>query len=169
VQLEGSTCDKTPLVVSWFGEGIATWRIPLLFRTGPDYNLLVRGPANYPKPGAFALEGLVETDWSAATFTMNWKLLDPGREVVFVEGEPICMIVPQRKGELEGFTPRSLALEDNPALHDHFTQWRVKRLEFNAGPKSRKTWQRDYHQGRGPDGIAERHQTSLSLRPFDVK
>src|SRR5581483_1718405 len=60
--------------VSVFGSGILTWSLPYLFRTPPGYNLLVRGPANYPKDGASPLEGIVETDWTEATFTMNWKL-----------------------------------------------------------------------------------------------
>jgi len=56
---------------SHFGCGILTWTIPYLFRTSPGYNLLVRGPANLPKDGISPLEGIVETDWACATFTMN--------------------------------------------------------------------------------------------------
>ena len=58
---------------SHFGQGILTWTLPYLFRTPPGINLLARGPANWPKDGAYALEGLVETDWSMAPFTMNWR------------------------------------------------------------------------------------------------
>jgi hypothetical protein len=32
---------------SAFGNGVITWVLPYLFRTPPDYNLLVRGPANW--------------------------------------------------------------------------------------------------------------------------
>ena len=32
------------LPLSHFGNGILTWKLPLLFRTPPGYNLLVRGP-----------------------------------------------------------------------------------------------------------------------------
>jgi hypothetical protein len=95
--------ERLPTVRSHFGSGILTWNLPFLFRTSPGYNLLVRGPANWPKDGACPLEGLVETDWSPATFTMNWKLTRPHFPVVFEEDEPICMIVPQRRGELEAF------------------------------------------------------------------
>jgi hypothetical protein len=77
-----------------FGYGIVTWRVPYLFRTDPGWNLLARGPANLPKHGASALEGLIETDWSVATFTMNWKLTEPGTAVRFDAGEPICQIAP---------------------------------------------------------------------------
>src|SRR5438105_10509762 len=61
-------------VESHFGYGILTWSIPYLFRTPPGYNLLARGPANWPKDGVCALEGIVETDWTFSTFTMNWKI-----------------------------------------------------------------------------------------------
>jgi hypothetical protein len=62
---------EDPPASSQFGSGILTWEIPFLFRTPPGYNLLARGPANWWKEGAVALEGLVETDWAVATFTMN--------------------------------------------------------------------------------------------------
>ncbi|MEX1183340.1 MAG: DUF6065 family protein [Gemmatimonadota bacterium] len=93
-----------PPIASHFGHGIATWRIPILFRTPANFNLWVRGPANTPKLGVYALEGVVETDWSTATFTMNWKLLNPDQSVTFEVGEPICMISPQRKSDLEQFS-----------------------------------------------------------------
>ena len=52
------------LPASHFGDGILTWHLPILFRTPPGYNLLVRGPANYPKDAVSPLEGIVETDWA---------------------------------------------------------------------------------------------------------
>lgn len=60
-------------VSSVFGSGIMTWGVPYLFRTPPGWNLLARGPANWPKDAVAPLDGLVETDWAVATFTMNWK------------------------------------------------------------------------------------------------
>ncbi len=59
---------------SMFGHGILTFHIPFLVRTHPGYNLLVRGPANMPRDGVSPLEGIVETDWAVATFTMSWQL-----------------------------------------------------------------------------------------------
>jgi hypothetical protein len=50
------------LPLSHFGNGILTWHLPFLFRTPAGYNLLVRGPANYPKDAVYPLEGIVETD-----------------------------------------------------------------------------------------------------------
>src|SRR6188472_1682483 len=96
---------RLPTVRSHFGSGVLTWNVPYLFRTSAGYNLHVRGPANAPKDGATPLEGIVETDWSPATFTVNWKLTRPGLPVVFEADEPICMIAPQRRGELEAVRP----------------------------------------------------------------
>jgi LPS sulfotransferase NodH len=93
------------IAASHFGSGVLTFHVAHLFRTPPGYNMHVRGPANMPKDGICALEGIVETDWMEATFTMNWKLTRPNHPVVFEAGEPIAMISPVRRNELERFVP----------------------------------------------------------------
>ena len=64
---------KETRVNSHFGHGILTFEIPFLFRTPSGVNLWVKGPSNWIKDGIQPLEGVVETDWANATFTMNWK------------------------------------------------------------------------------------------------
>jgi Family of unknown function (DUF6065) len=159
--------------VSHFGHGIVTWRIPYLLRTAPDYNLLVRGPSNWPKDGAHPLEGIVETDWSVGTFTMNWMLTRPNQPVVFEVDEPICMIVPQRRGELESFHPRVVDLRTDKAIQSEYHAWNRSREQFlktlNVAGSSamRQKWQKHYFRGVSP--LASRagiHQTKLSLREF---
>jgi Family of unknown function (DUF6065) len=103
-----------PLTGSYFGYGILTWSIPFVFRTPPGFNLLVRGPANSPKDGVCALEGIVESDWASSTFTMNWKITRPSTPISFEVNEPICMIVPQRRRELESFKPEIRSLDEDP-------------------------------------------------------
>ena len=83
---------------SHFGHGILSWSIPYIFRTPPAYNLLARGPANLPKDGVSPLEGLVETDWTDGFFAMNWKLTRPNVPITFERDEPICLLVPMRRG-----------------------------------------------------------------------
>src|SRR4051812_38179538 len=100
-------------VASHFGSGIVTFKLPFLFRTEPGYNLIARGPANLPRDGIAPLEGLVETDWSFAPFTMNWQITRPRVRLRFEAGEAICMLVPSRRGELEAFAPRLSALDDD--------------------------------------------------------
>lgn len=158
---------------SHFGSGILTWNIPYLFRTPPGYNLLARGPANWPKDGAYPLEGLIETDWTEAPFTMNWKLTRPNRPVVFDVDEPICMIVPQRRGELEAFRPYVGDLGADPDLRREFAVWSAARARFQAEARvpgsaaARQGWQRHYFRGSSVTGRrAPAHQLKLQLRDF---
>lgn len=161
---------------SHFGYGILTFKIPFLFRTPPGYVLLVRGPANWPKDGICALEGIVETDWAVQTFTMNWKFTRPSATVPFSLGEPICMIVPQRRGELESFHPELRDLESEPELargHEQFARSRSEALAAHPWGEHRPAtggayWQKQYFRGLYPDdSAAPVHQSRLALRPFD--
>ena len=158
---------------SHFGSGILTWNLPYLFRTPPGYNLLVRGPANRPKDGVSPLEGLVETDWAVATFTMNWQITSAHLAITFAAGEPICMIVPQRRGELESFEPLLDDLASAPDLSRGYAAWSASRAAFNrqlrnaTAPTVREKWQRHYFNGTAPGGpAAPEHQRKLRLRNF---
>jgi len=165
---------------SGFGHGIVTFAVPYLFRTPPGWNLLVRGPANWPKDGASPLEGLVETDWSVSTFTMNWKLTRPDNPVVFEEDEPFCMVVPQQRRVLESFEPELQPLQADPETREAMTAWHARRHQLEvekflseyseAYDDARDAWERDYFKGRMPDGSpAPEHQTKLRLRDFAQK
>jgi hypothetical protein len=159
--------------VSHFGHGILTWTLPFLFRTSPGWNLLMRGPANWPKDGASPLEGLIETDWTAATATMNWKLTRPGLTVRFDAGDPIAMLVPTRRNELEGVRPRFAELSDDTELADRHRTWSASRMTFisglpeRTGAKTGELWEKHYMRGRDPDGHeAREHQRKRVLRQF---
>jgi hypothetical protein len=165
------------VATSQFGLGIVTWNVPYLFRSDPGWDLLVRGPANYPKDGVAPLEGLVETDWATATFTMNWKLTRAG-SVRFEAGEPFCMVVPQRRRELERFDPIRAELRDNAELHEACDAWGAARRELAIrkfvgqfgeveGGTDPSEWQQHYFKGKtvsGPD--APDHETKRRLRAF---
>lgn len=158
---------------SHFGHGILTWHLPYLFRTPPGYNLLVRGPANWPKDGISPLEGLVETDWSVATFTMNWQLTRPNHPVTFDIDEPICMLVPQRRGELESFRPQVRDIGSETEIEQGYRQWSQDRQEFlielgmPGSVAAKKGWQKDYFRGLSPGGLhAAEHQLKLKLQDF---
>ena len=172
--------DQAALMLEWdgegpwpasshFGFGILTWQIPYLFRTPPGIQLAVRGPANQPKDGAVALEGIVETEWATATFTMNWQLTRKLHPVYFAAGEPICQIVPLRLADVEMLAP---ALHQMPfgLGKDHWT-WSTSRDEYNAriysGELGSKDWQKHYMRGVSPAGaVATEHRTSLRVQPF---
>jgi LPS sulfotransferase NodH len=159
--------------ISLFGSGILTFTIGCLFRTPPGYNLYVHGPANLPKDGICALEGIVETDWPESTFTMNWKVTRANHPIVFEENEPIAMLTPMPRHQLERFQPEIRDIAENPELAARHREWVASRQRHNAElriPNSkaqREGWQRHYMRGTTvrfePAG---EHQTSLSLNDF---
>lgn len=162
------------IAASHFGYGILTWKIPYLFRTPSGFNLLVRGPANWLKDGITPLEGIVETDWAVQSFTMNWKFTRPG-VVSFGVGEPIAMIVPQRRNDLERLRPEVREITTDPLLASQNAQFRESRAmaldehpwEDHLRPDGGRYWQKNYFLGRYPDGTqAESHQLRVHLRPF---
>lgn len=151
-----------------FGAGILTFSIPYLFRTPPGYGLLVRGPANRWTAGVSPLEGLVETDWSVSTFTMNWRILEADRVVRFKKGDPICVLTPFAMESLEAFEPEMKRITDDQELFAHYTAWSQSRARFNEDPERKpQDWQKDYFLGKAPDGVSVReHRTRLNLKPF---
>jgi len=161
---------------SHFGHGIVTFSIPYLFRTPTGVNLWVKGPANWIKDGVQPLEGIVETDWSDATFTMNWKVTRKNFTIRFERDEPICMIVPVERGLAENLEPIRQPLHTDQKQFARYEQWRESRREFNEALQRQdpavveRGWQRDYMLGISPDGqtFAD-HQTKLRIRPFQKK
>jgi hypothetical protein len=160
-----------PLAGSHFGYGILTWKIPFLFRTPQGWDLWVRGPSNAPKDGAAPLEGIVETDWASASFTMSWKLTRPGLSVTFDSDEPICMVSPHRREELERFSPRIVPLRADATAHRRHEEFARSRRAFLAdlrGSSPAQAWQRHYVQGRHASGeqAEQPHRRRLRLDDF---
>ena len=166
--------QHSKFVSSMFGYGIITWSIPYLFRTPPEFNLLVRGPSNYPKDGITPLDGMVETDWLPYPFTMNWKITRPFQKVKFERDEPICMVMPVKRQDVELFQPEIRNLESEPELKKSFEAWMDKRSQVVKNPQERQTTvdhhnpiQGHYIRGEGVLGErAEAHQTKLYIRSF---
>ena len=158
---------------SHFGEGVITFSIPYIFRTPPGINLWVKGPTNFIKDGIQPLEGIVETDWNPATFTMNWKFTRPFEWIRFQKDEPICMIVPIPRGLTESFVPRRAAMASNSELMAQHEKWSLERQQFLDGLQKRvpeivaRRWQKEYFQGKTPHGEATGdHQTRLVIKSF---
>ncbi len=159
--------------VGHFGEGVLTFILPFLFRTSPGFNLHVRGPANLQKDGIAPLEGIVETDWTVATFTMNWRFTRPHAPVVFEKDEPICMVTPQPRALLESFVPEIRDVRRHPEVFSAYMNWSNSRSKFlhnlkTTGPKtSNNGWQKHYFRGVELGGAdAPQHQVKLELREF---
>jgi hypothetical protein len=125
------------------------------------------------------LEGLVETDWATSTFTMNWKLTRPG-SVRFEAGEVFCMLVPQRRHELESFEPVIAELAENPEANEGYQSWANLRDQLGilhwlsrfgtVEGLEQAEWQKHYFKGLTADGLeAPEHQTTRRLREFRLR
>lgn len=134
---------------SHFGEGVLSYQIPFLFKTPDGWNLMVRGPTNRPKDGIVALDGIIETDWSHATFTMNWRFTR-ACTVEFTVGEPICLFFPIQRGALEAFSCEFRLLESDRELNRKFREWSESRERHlwalgKGKPEAlAQIWQREY-------------------------
>lgn len=165
--------DPAPGALSHFGHGVLTFEVSVLFRTTPGHNLWVKGPPNHPKDGISPLEGIVETDWSSATFTMNWKLTRANHRVEFARGEPFCRILPYPRHYLGRFDTDTVPIGDAPEIHERYEEWSRSRREFNTDLQARGRtsgkmgWQKHYHHGRDSQGDQfEDHETKIRVKPF---
>ncbi|MCA6109005.1 DUF6065 family protein [Bradyrhizobium cenepequi] len=169
-----ATSHLPPPAISHFGGGVLTFHVPCLFRTDSGIDLYVTGPVNRPKDGIAPLSGIIETDWSPYTFTMNWLFTRPHHEVWFEAGEPFCHLLPVRRGELEEFSPAIRKLSEKPELEREHRFWSESRNTFNAdlnqpGSKAvQDQWQKTYFRGIMPSGqpAPDGHRSRLRLRPF---
>lgn len=158
---------------SHFGSGVLTFSIGALFRTEPGWDLVVTGPLNQPKDAIQPLTGIVETDWSPFSFTMNWKFTRKFNPVAFERDEPFCMIFPIQRGTIEQVEPEFRPLEADPEVHAAYTSWAESRRAFNEGLKVKgskaeeEKWQKDYFRGSDRYAAAPTdHRTRLRVKPF---
>ena len=163
-----------PPAVSHFGHGVLTFHIPCIIRTPPGYDLMVQGPINRPKDAIAPLSGIVETDWSPYSFTMNWVFTRPRTAVRFVQDEAFCHVFPVRRGEIESFEPVLQNLSASPELKEQHEAWNRSRTDFNRdlrqpGSEAQdQKWQKLYYRGLDPAGraaIAD-HRTRRRLKAF---
>ncbi len=158
--------DGPCLFSSHFGSGVLTFSLPYLFRTPEGWNLMVRGPTNWPKDGIVALDGVVETDWAHETFTMNWKFTR-ACTVEFDIGDPVCMVHPIQRGLIEMFEPTIEQLGSEPELRQRYLEWSSGRGRFNQGladqeqPFVERGWEKDYFRTS--------HQTKVVAPEFKKK
>ena len=159
--------------ISHFGFGVLTFHVRGLFRTEPGYDLFVTGPTNSIKDGIQALSGVVETDWSTATFTMNWRFTRKHTPVAFEANEPICMIFPVKRGFVESVEPEIRDMASDPELRQAYLEWAESRGAFNedlqveGSAAQKQKWQKEYFRGQtgGESKIAD-HRTKLRVKPF---
>ena len=156
-----------------FGSGILTFEMGFLMKTPPGWNTWVMGPVNAIKDGIIGLSGVVETDWSPYTFTMNWRFTR-ACEVRFEPGEAIAHFFPVRRDLFERITPELRDFESEPKLVKQLEIWRESRSDFAGRLKQgdpaalEEKWQKGYYRGLNPDeskGPAD-HRIKLRVDPF---
>ena len=167
--------DPRRAPVSLFGQGVITFHIEAILRTPPGWNLWVGGSPNRQKDAIAPLTGVIETDWSPFTFTMNWRFTRPGQTVRFEANEPFCFLFPVQRAAIEAFTPRFAPLGDDPATEARFQAWSRARDAFHARMRSdpptapADRWQKHYYQGVDVAGetLVPDHRSKLRLKGFD--
>ncbi|MFC5345508.1 DUF6065 family protein [Brevundimonas staleyi] len=166
--------DKKSAPHSLFGSGTITFHVDGIMRTSEGWNLWVGGPPNGIKDGIAPLGGVVETDWSPYTFTMNWRFTRPDVWIRFEENEPFCHFFPTPRGVVDGLKPELRPMEDQPELLETFDAWARTRREFQEWVRKTKPsapadqWQKLYYRGLHPDGKPgpADHESKLRLSEF---
>lgn len=159
---------------SIFGHGVLTFHVFGLLRTSPGWNLWVGGPPNGIKDGIAPLAGVIETDWSPYTFTMNWRFTRANHWIRFDENEPFCCVFPVQRGLLEQIQPRLVPMAPDSDLMQQFQAWSRSRdafqreMERNPPKSPADRWQKRYFHGKDMHDRcpASDHQTKLRLKPF---
>jgi hypothetical protein len=154
----------TPAIKSQFGSGIVTFSPPWLFRTPRGWDLYLKGPSNRWKENCTPLEGVIETWWLNYTFTLNWKLIQPGT-ITFARGESLGQLVPVPHATFEDAT----ALEApigliEPRAAEELLEWQEKRRQLAKQPVS------VHHLYRKAEGIDEHLQRVPvpSVKPIEL-
>jgi hypothetical protein len=177
----GVTADSTEIICGRYtefgtiftdngtGNGIVTFHINAVPRTLPEYSLWLMGGPNLVVPGASPLSGVVESDWTFASPTMNWKLTDPGRLVTFKKGDPVFFFVPIHKTYLEEFDIQHADISENPGMQERMLEHIRWRRETESAGEA--VFGKKYMRGQNPDGSTpdweHKHMTRLSLHEPD--
>lgn len=143
--------DTYNLVHSHFGSGILTFNIPILFQTPPGWGLWVGGASNIFIDGIYPLEGIVETNWSPFTFTMNYKITRKNHIIEIPKYHPICRIVPIPLNLNEKTDLHFKFLKDNPELCQRQVDWNKARKDNLKEYRGTNETKRMFHYRDGID------------------
>ncbi len=87
-----------------FGEGVITFGGERgYFETVDGYALFISGPSNMWIDGIHPCTGIVETDWSAFPFPMNWKMTAINKDILIPKGYPVMCFFPIKISDFEEF------------------------------------------------------------------
>ncbi|WP_343856637.1 DUF6065 family protein [Aliiglaciecola litoralis] len=170
--------------VPHFGSGTVTWYLPFLFRTPPEYGLLISGPANHDKQSITPLDAFVRTDWVPFPFTMNWRITQADTPITFAAGEPICRIMPFPLTLLNEMQMEFHDLGEDPVFMQKVKEWESnrqrnyqKQKEAEASwaaqgkkPELKELWNSQYAKGQGSEIGKIKHQNVYKCHePDDMR
>lgn len=139
------------LCSSHFGSGILTFNMAILFKTPPGWGLWVGGPSNIFIDGLFPLEGIVETNWSPFTFTMNYKITRENYSIKIPKNHPICRIVPIPLNLNDKTKLELKHLKENKELEEKHFEWNRERKQHIKNMNEGKITERMDHYKNGTD------------------
>jgi len=156
-----------------FGSGTITWYLPFIFRTPPDYGLLVSGPANQDKASVVPLDAFIRTDWLPFPFTMNWRITKANEKIYFKAGEPICRIMPFPLAMLNDMQMEIRDLSEDQAFMQQVQDWEKERAgnyekqqqaekqweSEGRKPELKELWNSQYAKGKGAEKNKTPHQS----------
>lgn len=160
------TCDQAEWVGAMFGYGTFTIYLNFLVETSPGIDLLVRPVPNHWKLPVMPFDGIVETDWLDASFTVNFRLTLPMIKAKFEVGEPLVQFVPYPRHFIEDFDAAILTsgerYDKRVASYRTWEAKRAHRIETQAGAGY------DYTRGHHTDGSlgATDHKRTFRLKSF---
>jgi hypothetical protein len=150
-----------PAIKSQFGAGIITFSPPWLFRTPAGWDLYLKGPSNRWKPNCAPLEGVIETWWLNYTFTLNWKVVQPGT-VVFRQGESLGQLLPVPHLTFEDATATEAPIGLlEPKASEELLAWQEKRRLIASQQNN------VHHMYRNAEGIEE-HLQRVKVPPIQL-
>src|SRR5262249_13016449 len=113
-------------------------------------------------PNCVPLEGVIETWWLNYTFTLNWKLVEPGT-VTFAKGESLGQLIPVPHRTFEGASAVEVPIgAAEPAAAAGLLRWREERRNRASGPA------RSHHLYRKAEGIDD-HIVRIPVPPVVPK
>lgn len=129
----------------YFGNGILTWETGFIFKTEYPYGMFVTAPTNTIIKNVTPLSGVVETYWLPFTFTINWKINQPGVPININKGDVLAQIFPIIVNVFDDVDLQIKNIEDAPG--DFKTNLRNWTLDRN---KNSTQYQGHYHRGEIP-------------------
>jgi hypothetical protein len=165
----------SPRAVSQFGNGIATWKLPFLFRLPLEVNLRLRGPTNWHKEGAFPIEQILDAASSIVGVSMSWKVTTIGTPVRFETGEPLCMIYPELQGLADAVDPQTQLADEEIPPRRQVAPPGTQKDSYSVGVKPHERERLEtgevsslpivvsFHNGAGPEAESTRVAEDLSF------